>query len=211
MMTLLTFIAREKIDGEKIISHEFELLEAKKAMILFFQILNRSGILVRYDFEQTKRTVVRLQEVTVKQGLPNVGFIGAGNFAQNMLLPRMKNYAISISIATAKGMNRGTSPINIILINVMTPVMMWSMTPGLDTIFIVTRHDLHAKLVLKDIKQEKCIVENHWQWLRLIWKPSGQPMISPEMQLWFGFHRRFLTGIQKQWVFSKLPAQFQTV
>lgn len=88
---------------------------------------------------------------------PKIGFIGAGSFAQNFLLPNLKGKAEFISVATSRshtaknisdkyGFHTATGNADEVIKN-----------ENINTVFIATRHNLHAEYVIKALEAGKNI------------------------------------------------------
>ena len=106
MESFIDMLDSKRLNVDKLITHIFELKKSKDA---YDFIVNRdeifSAILIKYDHEKevsktkisvTNESILNLEDV-------NVGFIGAGNFAQGTLLPNMKNECNFISILNRSG------------------------------------------------------------------------------------------------------------
>ena len=104
MQAYLDLLSRGKLDPEPLITHVFPLEQAPEA---YRMILDRAepfaGILLKYDVEKTLKE--RVGTVSPKKPAPadvSVGFVGAGSFAQNVLLPIVKDHGTLVGVATAR-------------------------------------------------------------------------------------------------------------
>ena len=93
MESIVDLLESKRLIFSDLISHTFDLDEAPQA---YDMILERttpfSGILIQYDSELELKTSVHFNKnIKIDPTEANVGFIGAGNFAQNMLLPNIKD------------------------------------------------------------------------------------------------------------------------
>ncbi|NSW95275.1 MAG: zinc-binding dehydrogenase, partial [Bacteroidales bacterium] len=104
MQAFVDLLSAGKLKIEKLISHVFSLEEAPEAYNI---ILSRkepfTGILIRYENKKDLTDTIKISSVTSSPGLPVAGFIGAGNFAMNMLLPAVKKLVSLRGVATAEG------------------------------------------------------------------------------------------------------------
>jgi polar amino acid transport system substrate-binding protein len=156
MQTFIDLLAAGKLNIEKLISHIYDLENASDAYNL---ILDKkepyTGVLIRYIHNNELVNFVKLGNVSAKPGYPQVGFIGAGNFAQNILLPRLKGLVNFTGIATAHGntsvyvgkkygFDYCTSDSNKVLSD-----------EQINTVFIATRHNLHGSIVMNSLKAHK--------------------------------------------------------
>lgn len=150
----------KRIDISYLTTHEFSLQDAPKA---YDMIVNKTepylGILLAYDVE---KPVVLDNKVVIGNPKPvskiNMGFIGAGSYAQGNLLPNIprKSHDIvckgvltntgttSKRVAERFGFEFCTSNEHDILDN-----------KDINTLFIATRHDSHAEYVLKGLEAGK--------------------------------------------------------
>jgi predicted dehydrogenase/threonine dehydrogenase-like Zn-dependent dehydrogenase len=157
MQAFVDLLAAGRLNIDKLISHVFDLEKSPEAYEL---ILSKkepySGVLIRYDINRDLiKSSVELNIIPAKQDFPSVGFIGAGNFAQNILLPRLKGLVNFTGIATAHGttslyvgkkygFSYCTSETDKILSD-----------NRINTVFIATRHNLHAPVVIDALKAGK--------------------------------------------------------
>jgi polar amino acid transport system substrate-binding protein len=198
MQAFAKLLQDQKIAIDKIITHEFAFSNAKSAYDL---ILERSepfaGIVLKYDIDKKLESKVVLNQ-TKKASKVNIGLIGAGSFAQNILLPRIANTDSSfVGLTTGKSNNA----INIsqkYKFNYCTnEVNDLFADENINTIFITTRHDSHFEYVKKGVENSKnvfvekplCLNEEELNILKAdIEKHQGNIMV--------GFNRRFAPLLQ---------------
>ena len=198
MQAFAKLLQDQKIAIDKIITHEFAFSNAKSAYDL---ILERSepfaGIVLKYDIEKKLESKVVLNQ-TKKASKVNIGLIGAGSFAQNILLPRIANTDSSfVGLTTGKSnnainisqkykFNYCTNEVNDLFVD-----------ENINTIFITTRHDSHFEYVKKGVENGKnvfvekplCLNEEELNILKSdIEKHNGNIMV--------GFNRRFAPLLQ---------------
>jgi predicted dehydrogenase len=203
-----------KLDVEPLISRRFPIEEAPKAYDLLTEDKSLLGLLLTYpeqqdvDLRQTL-TVNRkpnLQPSTrnVQTGVPIVGMIGAGNFASMVLLPVLaKTPAVLRTIASAGGTSATLAARKFGFQQATTDYQTILDDPQINTVFIATRHNLHARLVCealqadKHVFVEKPLALNREQ-LRQIKKvlrdekeEETQSSVFNSRLLMVGFNRRF--------------------
>jgi polar amino acid transport system substrate-binding protein len=200
MQSFIDLLAIDKLDMDKIITHTFSLEDAPEA---YNMIVDKSehfaGMLIRYDDQKTIQKTLKLNDIQYKPQEINVGFIGAGNFAQNILLPRLKGLCNFTGIATAHGNTAryvadkykfgycSDNADDIIADN------------NTNTVFIATRHNLHAAYIIKALKTGKNVfVEKplamtlgELEEIKSIMESS-----TGDNRLMVGFNRRFSPLIQ---------------
>ncbi|MDA8570347.1 bi-domain-containing oxidoreductase [Schleiferiaceae bacterium] len=200
MESIVDLLESKRLIFSDLISHTFDLDEAPQA---YDMILERttpfSGILIQYDSELELKTSVHFNKnIKIDPTEANVGFIGAGNFAQNMLLPNIKDTCNFIGVTTGRGSTAhyvadkygfdyaAASADELILDN------------NVNTIIITTRHNLHAEGVIKSIQAnknvfvEKPLAMNEAE-LKAI-KDAHEKAKQPRLMV--GYNRRFAPAIE---------------
>jgi len=204
MQSYLDLLAAGRLNIEPLITHEFPLERAKEA---YDMILSRSehycAVLLKYDtareIESTVYNDVQSAKSKVQraQGV-KAAFIGAGSFAQNMILPNLKELVEFVGISTRHGntsryvmdkygFSYATDDIGKILSD-----------DAVNTVFVMTRHDTHAHYVLEALRAGKDVfVEKP-----LTLKPEELEEIAEEYQkgssrLMLGFNRRFAPHVME--------------
>ena len=156
MQAFIDLLRNKKLKLDKLISHIFEFKEAPKA---YQMIVTKSepfvGILLKYKTAHPIKTTVTLRAGTTPNSSPKVGFIGAGSFAQNFLLPTVSEQAEMVGVATARGNNARyiADKFNFQYCTGNADDIIND--EGINTVFVATRHNLHAEYVLKALKAKK--------------------------------------------------------
>ena len=199
MQAFVDLIASDKINLKKLTSHIFNFKEATKAYQLILDKTEAyTGILLKYDTSKPLAAKVELKNTIANPSEPNVGFIGAGSFANNVLLPALKNNCQFIGIATNKG-NNARNIADKYQFNYCTDKSGELFTDkNCNTIFVVTRHNSHAKYVTEAIKHHKhvfvekplCLLESELDEIAALQKDHQHFVMV-------GFNRRFAPLIQK--------------
>ncbi|MBN8547157.1 MAG: bi-domain-containing oxidoreductase [Ignavibacteria bacterium] len=194
MKTFIDFLNSGKISIQSLISHKFSLENSPEAYDL---VVSRkepvTGILIEYDIE---RTILKedkfVDKIIRKLGKVNASFIGAGNFAQNEILPRIKDDCNFIGIVTGEG-NSSSYVANKYGFKYATDEYNRILTdPDTNLVFVVTRHDSHAKYVAEALKHDKNVfVEKplalNFRELEMV----KQAHASSKGSVLLGFNRRF--------------------
>lgn len=162
MQAFQSLLHQKKIDVSYLTTHSFKLEDAPKA---YDMIMKKSepfiGILIEYDTSkkiENKPIINSVHKAQIsKAGAVNIGFIGAGSYAQGSLLPNIpKHSEVSLKgVMTSSGVTARsvaerfnfefcTSREKDLLIN-----------DDINTLFITTRHDSHSEFVLKALKAGK--------------------------------------------------------
>jgi predicted dehydrogenase/threonine dehydrogenase-like Zn-dependent dehydrogenase len=201
MAAFLQLVSDGSVDLSFLTTHEFEFRNAPEA---YEMIMERSepfvGIVLKYDIEGDIGTSVKLdgdRAAAPAAGDIRVSFIGAGSFAQNLLLPNIKD-AEMVTVATSQGHTA------------KNVAQKWGFrTATCDTgevfgddsnvLFIATRHDSHAEYVKSALKAGKnvfvekplCLKEEELEEIAGIYREAQG------LRLMVGFNRRFSPQVRK--------------
>jgi predicted dehydrogenase/threonine dehydrogenase-like Zn-dependent dehydrogenase len=199
MQAYIDLLTKNKLTMDTLISHVFDLTDAPKA---YRMILERSepfcGILIRYDIEKELKSKVILKEKSFSPAEPNVGFIGAGSFAKNVLLPGMKGLCNLVGVAAAHG-NSARYAADKYGFNYCTDKADDLIEDeNINTAFIATRHNLHAEFVIKALKKGKnvfvekplALTPDELEEIKEVYHSLLTTHHSPP-RLMVGFNRRF--------------------
>jgi predicted dehydrogenase/threonine dehydrogenase-like Zn-dependent dehydrogenase len=150
MAAFVELLSQGKVNLDKMITHVYPLDSAPDAyQMILEQAEGFSGILIEYDTSRDIKPRIIFSEKPVQPANVNIGLIGAGSFARNILLPKLKGHCHLIGIATARGNNAshmadkygftyGTNQVDDIFKD-----------EQINTVIITTRHHLHAEYTLK--------------------------------------------------------------
>jgi predicted dehydrogenase len=199
MQAFADLLAEKKINIAKLISHTFEFKEAPKAYQLIVDKTEAfTGVLLKYDTDKKISATVQLKNTQAVAGKAAIGFIGAGSFAGNVLLPALKDNCSFVGIAT----NRPNNARNIADkygFNYCTGNVSELMEDAtINTIFIATRHDSHAGYVMDALRHNKnvftekplCLHEAELEEIKDLYQKSKSVVM-------LGFNRRFAPQIIK--------------
>lgn len=166
MQEFLRLIAEEHIDLKPLKTHEFPLAEAKKAFALIVGgSTERRPIGVVLKMEEAdgardeSRSVI-LSSHRVAKTTPHalaLGVIGAGAFAQSSLLPHIARFArvALVGVSTGNGLNAVNVGKQYGFSFATTDAQEILKHPEIGTVFIATRHNLHAPYVVSALTAGK--------------------------------------------------------
>jgi predicted dehydrogenase/threonine dehydrogenase-like Zn-dependent dehydrogenase len=198
MQAFADLLREGKITLAPLVTHEFSFRDAMHAYDL---ILGKTepygGIVLRYDTGREVQRRVTYRDAGHEPSGVTIGLIGAGSFAQNFLLPALKDQGSFAGVVTAR-------PHNAANIAARYKFGYASGDPGdifrdanINTVFIASRHDSHAQYVLEALEHGKhvfvekplCLSEEELEQIAAAYSRSGR-------QLMVGFNRRFapMTG-----------------
>lgn len=128
---------------------------------------------------------------------PSVGVIGAGKFTKARLLPALKNtMAFLHTIASAQGVTSASGAAKYgFQYNTNDLENIWS-SEQIDTVFVTTRHNLHAELVVKALQSNKnvfvekplCLTVDELSEIRDLYYEKRE---HSDIRVMVGFNRRF--------------------
>jgi polar amino acid transport system substrate-binding protein len=194
MEAFLQLLSQNKLNIKPLLTHTFGIADAEKAYRVVMGEIQEPhlGILLSYPENKEKfDSKIILRSNPVKQF--NVGFIGAGSFAQSYLIPYVKSCGASLqtvvtsrgitakNVADKFGFNAASSGAENILND-----------DAINTVFIATPHNSHAVYVLSALKAGKNVfVEKP-----LAMQPDELEEIKKIVEtesgnLMVGFNRRF--------------------
>lgn len=205
MQAFLGLLSDGKIDLSFLTTHSFPFENALDAYDL---IINKSepfvGIVLEYDTEIDLKKEILLTSKTYSKEDVNIGFIGAGTFAQNSLLPNIRN-ANMVAVSTHQGHTSKTvaDKYNFSIATCASDSIVSN--DGINTIFIATRHNLHAKYVIKAMEAGKnvfvekplCMNEEELEIIKDLYEANLKNSKMEHSRVMVGFNRRFSPHIQK--------------
>ncbi|MGE5106993.1 MAG: bi-domain-containing oxidoreductase [Sphingobacteriales bacterium] len=159
MEAFLQLLSQKKININPLITHVFEISEAEKAYEIIMGKIKvpHIGILISYPQNNKKLITQYSLKKTIPQKL-SIGFIGAGSFAQSYLLPHIKRDGTSLeTVITSKGITAKNVATKFGFNNVSTEISDILNNKAINTVFIATPHNSHAKYVLDLLKVGKNI------------------------------------------------------
>ena len=212
MTAFQQLLATGRIDLGFLTTHRFKLEEAPGAYdIILAHNENYLGILIDYDVEKKRESPKIELHAEKPAGAINVAFIGAGSYAMNNLLPNIKGDDVVMKgVMTATGTSaRSVMDRYGFQFSTADESDIWG-DKSIDTVFIATRHDTHAKYVLKALEEGRnvfvekplCLNEGELDEITaVVEKLSGS---GTDRTLMVGYNRRFspLTVALKDFVGS---------
>jgi predicted dehydrogenase len=160
---VLGAMAAGQLDPNPLITHRFELADAASAYELITSDAPSIGVVLRYPDALSSngahaRTIVRVLDAGFrpKKGDITAAIIGAGNFATRVLLPLLKQQNVRLrTIASAGGPSAAIAGDTFSFERVTADVDDALADPEIDTMFVLTRHDSHASLVVRALEAGK--------------------------------------------------------
>lgn len=157
METFLALLSSGKISIKHLTTHSFVISEALKAYDI---ILGKTeephiGILLEYpDSNKATSQITTIQKAQAKNN--QVGFIGAGSFAQSYLIPNVKNLNTTLNtVVTSKGISGKSVAQKFNFLKASTNPDDVLTNKDIQTVFIATPHNSHAKYTINALNENK--------------------------------------------------------
>jgi polar amino acid transport system substrate-binding protein len=159
MEAFLNMLSKGLINVKPLITQTFSIEQAEEAydIVLGKNPQPHIGILLKYAENEKKNiTFTRIKNEPVNK--LNVGFIGAGSFAQSYLIPNVKSFGASLdTVVTSKGIT-SKNVAEKFGFNVCSADLQDIITNGeINTVFIATPHSSHATQVIQSLKAGKSV------------------------------------------------------
>ncbi len=211
MEAFLKLLENRSLDVQPLVTHVFDIEQAERAYEIVTGKVSdpHLGILLKYEESACREVEQRPSpEPSRSAGTPQIGFIGAGSFAQNFLIPFAANGGELISVVTSRGITAKSVGEKFHFHSYGTDIQSVLASPAINTVFIATRHDTHAGFAVaaleagKNVFVEKPLALNAEQLARVL-EAAGK---NPASRLMVGYNRRFAPSAQKaRDVFQRIP------
>lgn len=222
---LLDLMSSHQIAVDPFISHRFRFEEARDAYALITSDAPSLGVLLTYADEESSTQRKRLNTVRVsdskgaekKTETPAAAFIGAGNYASQVLIPAFKSTGITLqSIACSSGISGAHAARKFGFHETTTDTSSLFSHPEINTVVIATRHDSHASFVCAAlqagqhvfVEKPLAITRDELQHIQVVYQQGdenrstsagdtggGSGRTRPLLMV--GFNRRFSPHVQK--------------
>jgi len=160
MQAILNLKKKKKLDVKRLTSHKFkfdkaeevysDMIEGKKDYL---------GVLFQYDKSRKPVSILKIPQNKNTQVSTDIfiGLIGAGNYAGGILYPHLKKHQnIQIlGIATSTGVSAEDKAKKYSAQIITTDYKKLLKEKNINTVFITTRHNLHAEQIVEALKANK--------------------------------------------------------
>lgn len=158
MEAFLKLISNGSVNLKPLNTHIFDIVEAEKAYdIVLGKVEEFSlGILLKYDDNNSLKNVSKFKVNTNAVKNINIGFIGAGSFAQSYLIPNVKAAGVSLdTVVTTKGITSKNVAEKFGFNHTSSNAGDVMENPQINTVFIATPHNSHAQYTISALKANK--------------------------------------------------------
>jgi predicted dehydrogenase/threonine dehydrogenase-like Zn-dependent dehydrogenase len=200
---VLELLASGRLDVMPLISHRIPLAQVEDAYRLITDDKSTLGVILNYPASDSdlSRTILVAEKNSVADLTRNpnpvppvVGVIGAGNFTTGVLLPALSKTAARLkNIASAGGVSAAIAARKFKFELATTDTRSLLNDPEINTVFITTRHNTHAQLVVEALEAGKHVfVEKPLALNREALARVAQAIeTNTNIHLMVGFNRRF--------------------
>ncbi|MCA9171706.1 MAG: bi-domain-containing oxidoreductase, partial [Planctomycetales bacterium] len=202
---VLDMMSQQRLDVSALTTHRFPFADAVKAYELISSREPQMGVVMEYPQtpacrERTVVTAVHSGQAYAASGRVSIGMIGAGAFTKGVLLPALaKTGATLDTIVSAGGVSAAHAARKFGFRASSTDFNAVLQDERINTVFITTRHNQHARMVSEALAAGKHV---------FVEKPLAIDMAgleqvraaqaaNPTQQLMVGFNRRFAPHIQQ--------------
>jgi polar amino acid transport system substrate-binding protein len=201
MEAFVQLLASQRVDVAPLITRTFPMADAPKAYELITGKTDERFVGVLLEYPKTENRGRKTEPATNRSSVVHhpssvcLGVIGAGNYAQGVLLPQFKaNADVTLrTVCTATGVKAEKSKEKF---GFETSTTNWRdvlADKAVNTVVIATRHDLHAEIVVDALRAGKtvfcekplCLRREELDEITSAIKKSGHS------RLMVGFNRRF--------------------
>ena len=158
LRAFLELVQKQQVNPALLTTHRFALAEAPAAYALLNdRSVDRAGIVLEYSAAPAAPEKFSIQLAPAKplsKETVGISFIGAGAYAQGMLLPLLKSRSdVALrSVITRNGSHALHAAKRFGIENAGTRIGDALDNPAVDVVFITTRHDSHADLACQALR-----------------------------------------------------------
>ena len=197
--TILKLISNKSINTDNLISRKVDLLNFNE---IYENINNDKSIasIINYpdsdiDFNQSMK--IDYKKNNKKKYDCNIGVIGSGNFSRMTLLPNLNNCNVNFkTLSSQTGISAESLSRKYKFEKITSNYKEIITDKSIDTVFIVTRHDSHAKIIQECLNSDKNVFVEKPLALNIDEVNSVINSIKPDSNLMVGFNRRFSPHIR---------------
>lgn len=162
---VLAMMAEGRLDVRPLVSHRFELAEARRAYEIVGGAEPSLGVVLTYPAEEEVPNGTLRRKTTVLAAQPAgaprradaaIGVIGSGNYAGGVLIPAFEKAGARLqTVASSAGVTGLHAGRKFGFAETTTDIDAVFAAPDVDAVVVSTRHDSHADLVLRALAAGK--------------------------------------------------------
>lgn len=203
---VLDMLSSGQLDVKPLISHRFDFVRAKEA---YDTVSNGNPLGIILEFPEQEESVLRQSTVSVFDACSSatkarVGFVGAGNYATQVLIPAFNSTSASlVKVSSSTGISGVHVAKKFEIAEATTDTDTLLDDDKTNTVVITTRHDSHADFVVRSLKAGKnvfvekpiAITREQLETITDAYSDSSINESAPRVMV--GFNRRFAPQIVK--------------
>ena len=159
---VLRLLADDKLDVSEMVSHRYAVEDAKDAYDVLYNG-NPMGIVLQFPQQDDPAQPVSAADRSVElpgaapaSGKCNIGMIGSGNYASQILIPAFKSAGAGLtSLCSSGGVSSVHAGKKFGFSQATTDADALIADPALDTVVIASRHDSHAAYTTQALRNGK--------------------------------------------------------
>ena len=203
MEAFLDVMAKKQINIDLLTTHTYNFEKAHKA---YQMITNRKesyiGIVLEYDKDKEIKKDILFQQKKIKSSDEvRISFIGAGSFAQNMLLPHLKKENL-VTVANKHSHSSANISVKWGFKGSTTDVKKLINDSNSNIIFIASYHNTHFDYIIQGLNAGKhifvekpiCLTMNELIQIKKVYKEKNKTQLNQHLMV--GFNRRFSPQIR---------------
>lgn len=161
---VLKLMEDQLIKVDKLVSGIFQILDTPTAYEKVSEG-NALGLLIDYkqnkevskDIPNPKKISINSSNINLRPNEINIAFVGSGNYATRMLMPKFKEQNVNMHTVISKGGVSASHHGKKFNFNYASTSFNDCLVDDINTVVIATRHNLHANQVISAIKKNKNI------------------------------------------------------
>lgn len=194
----LDLVASGRLAVDDLVTHVFGIDEADRAYDAIGEDPKALAVQFSYPGQAVSREPITLRQVAT--GHRGSGIVGAGNYAKMTFLPAMKKAGLPSAVAVTS--NSGLTARHLAerhdVAQVVADVPSMLAMDGIDTVFVLSRHDSHARITTDALAAGKNVfVEKPLALSEEELESVLEAQQASERVLWGGFNRRHSEAIRQ--------------
>jgi len=157
MEAFLGLLSKNVVNLKPLTTHVFDIDDAEQAYDIILGKVQTPHIDILLQYKKNERKLFTKIEISDNPVKPEkAGFIGAGSFAQNYLIPHVKSYGIALQcVVTSRGITAKNVGKKFGFNSCSSEADDIINDRSVNTVFIATPHSSHASLVIRCLKANK--------------------------------------------------------
>lgn len=195
---VLQAISSGKLEVKSLITERVKLKDYNEIYGNLGNDGNSIASILEYSEETSNKNIITVTDGKFDPGSGGIAIIGAGNFTQMTMLPALKKADAKLVSIVSKGGLSGTILAKKYNIGKSTTDLNEILTdPAVDLVMVMTRHDLHANMVVRCFEANKHVFVEKPLALNIDELNEIIKSYQSTKTLTVGFNRRFSPHIQK--------------